>query len=237
MIRECFATVREGDETEGRRVGPADVPDKLVQRLIRIFASDEGYALYPDVTSFFERLNRLKYSGTMRGRVAGRKEEFDSIVVGILSNSDDRVAPILTSLGLQVGSAWADDGQLLSPMGAATKGTVRYDIDFIVTSYEAGHEKPNRAIYEVAEKRAMEHLLATTLGGSHVADRGSWSHVHIGDEYGQDYRGAVEAGWDSYLLLRRDETANSQKNQGMPPDVKQIHTLDELFPQLGLNKP
>lgn len=244
VIRECFARARaaaaadEGGKTKTR---VEDVPDALVQRLIGIYEGDEGYALYPDVAGFFERLERLKKDG-MRGK------EFDSVVVGILSNADDRVAAILQSFELRVGSAWADDGKLLSPTGARvmTGAAADYDLDFVVTSYEAGEEKPHRGIYEVAEKRAMEHLLATSTASSSsssgscgdppsIRDRASWSHVHVGDDYEQDYRGAIDAGWDSYLLLRRDETANARKNEKLPNDVKQIQTLAELFPLLGLN--
>lgn len=231
VIRECMANAKGGGTRE------EDVPEELIQRLIKRFNSGEGYAMYPDVAGFFERLRRWKES--RRGNkttvgAQGRGKEFDWIVVGIISNTDDRVSSILSSLGLRVGTAWANNGELLSPGGKKIEPDGHYDVDFIVTSYEAGNEKPHKGIFEVAEKRAREHLLATESDSKHPRsslEKTAWSYVHVGDHYEQDYEGAVNAGWNCYLLPR-DGIEHAPKDLGR---VNKVDTLTELLLQLGLH--
>ncbi|KAL1958535.1 hypothetical protein VTO42DRAFT_4399 [Malbranchea cinnamomea] len=230
VIRECMANVK------GNGTREEDVPEELVQSLIERFNGAEGYSLYPDAGGFFERLRKWKESKRRIREdieVRGNGKQFDWIVVGILSNSDDRVASILTSFGLRVGTAWADGGELLDITGKQIPSDGHYDVDFIVTSYEAGHEKPHKGIFEVAEKRAREHLL-TTESDSHYPrffrEQTSWSYVHVGDDYEQDYQGAINAGWDCYLLPRDDIGHSPEDLTG----VRKINSLSELLPQLGL---
>lgn len=214
-----------------------DVPEELIERLIERFNSGEGYTLYPEVLDFFKRLRQWKES--RRGNLApidtrGTGKEFDWVVVGILSNTDDRVAAILTSLGLGVGTAWANNGELLAPTGKRIERDGHYDLDFVVTSYEAGNEKPHKGIFEVAEKRAKEHLLETESDSGHPRpslEKTTWSYVHVGDDYEQDYLGAIDAGWNCYLLPR-DGIGHA------PSDLKNINkvdTLTELLPQVGIH--
>jgi FMN phosphatase YigB (HAD superfamily) len=240
VIRECFARVTRRDDDGGRRrtvrEEEEDVPEELVQRLLRRFEGREGYALYPDAGVFFKRLNRWKENARRRSNSSSSANGIglDWIVVGILSNSDDRVASILPSLGVRVGTAWADNGELISPTGTKV-GNGLYDVDFIVTSYEAGSEKPEKGIFEVAEKRAKEHLLTTEFNRIHSSsdqERDIWSYVHVGDDYEQDYVGAIKAGWDCFLLPR-DGIRHAPEESSLD-NVKRIKTLEDLFPRLGL---
>src|SRR5436190_20312913 len=115
VIRQAFR--RAGAES-GCRLGSGKRKDQaldlLVQRLMRRFEGREGYALHADVEEFFTRLRTWKEKRTRRRDTGGCR--FDDAIVGIISNSDDRVSSVLSSLGLRV---------------AAGHG----DIDFVVCSY------------------------------------------------------------------------------------------------------
>ncbi|CRL06170.1 CLUMA_CG019020, isoform A [Clunio marinus] len=88
--------------------------------------------------------------------------------VGVISNFDSRLHDLLHDMNI-------------------TK------LDFVITSYEAGSEKPNPVIYN-------EALLATNqiIKPSEA--------LHIGNELDKDYNGAMSAGWSSILI-------NSQESQ------------------------
>lgn len=199
-----------------------DLPDGLVQRLLDRFASREGYALYEDAGEFFARMRDVK-SRQQQLRLG----PFERVVVGVLSNSDDRVPGVLKSLGLRVGDTRADQGvssmrlagfeERSSSTPSSESGQVN-DLDLIITSYEAGEEKPNRAIFDVAKRQA------TRLSGCDGGDNASnWACVHVGDDYSKDYRAAIDAGWEGYYLPRGDDSQVQQQ------DVKPIHSLMELF--------
>lgn len=226
VIRSCLEDVSGGKK----------VPDAVVRRLLERFDGREAYTLYGDVEGFFDRVKKWKAARARQG-VEGRGGEINRIIVGIVSNSDDRIAPVLTSLGLTVGSAWSDNGQLLPRRPLDTERGVENkdenDVDFIVTSYEAGEEKPHRHIFDTAKARAKEHLSAVAGEESNT----NWKYVHIGDDYEQDYIGAVDAGWDSFLLLRNGlehlpGTMNHDKLSNH--NVKKLATLLDISPQLGL---
>ncbi|KAE8374274.1 putative haloacid dehalogenase-like hydrolase [Aspergillus bertholletiae] len=175
-----------------------DLPDGLVDYLLDRFASKDGYALYDDVNPFFSRMRTLK-------ETTGRLGPFDRVLVGVVSNSDDRVPAVLKSLGLRVGDCRADEGvdsmrlsgfeeRGASSSSSSSSSDVVNDIDLVITSYEAGVEKPNPRIFEVAMRQAM------ALAGT--AASGDWTCVHVGDDWEKDYQAAVGAGWEGYFLAR-----------------------------------
>ncbi|KAK3167445.1 hypothetical protein OEA41_010572 [Lepraria neglecta] len=67
------------------------------------------------------------------------------------------------------------------------------DIDFVVMSYDVGHEKPSREIFDAAK-----HLVHSVTGYEDHGDR----FIHVGDDIMKDFNGAKQAGWGSVLLDR-----------------------------------
>lgn len=179
IIHNCFRKVLQpGQEM------PADLAPKLLHR----FWNNEGYTLFPDVQPLLSTL-RNHYKAN-NGRM----------VVGVITNSDNRVPDVLSSLGLRVsplryGSVATSDQ---SPASA-------YDVDFTVMSYDVGYEKPDRRIFEAAEE-----ILAVSLQGDSSAEKpdnaSEWQKVYVGDEYSKDVVGAVGAGWNA-VLINRDDAA------------------------------
>lgn len=135
----------------------------------------------PDVENLFQRLQNRSQHSNQR-----------SIVVGVVTNSDDRVPDILSSLGLRVNPA--RHGQRLS----AAAPEAKCDVDFAIMSFDVGHEKPDPAIF-----RAAEDMVRHSNPGND--DQGSWQKVYVGDEYKKDVLGAVNAGWNAILVGPREE--------------------------------
>ncbi|KAE8413346.1 hypothetical protein BDV36DRAFT_268911 [Aspergillus pseudocaelatus] len=204
--------------------GQVDLPEGLVGYLLDRFASKEGYALYDDVGPFFSRIRAVKENGARLG-------PFERVVIGVVSNSDDRVPAVLKSLGLRVGDCRADEGvdsmwlsgfEERSSSGVVEGSAVNdgvNDIDLVVTSYEAGVEKPSPRIFEVARRQAKALARGDNLG--------DWTCVHVGDDLEKDYRAAVGAGWHGYFLARGDDAARSGHG-----DTNVIRSLVDLVPLL-----
>ncbi|KAJ5820034.1 hypothetical protein N7474_005625 [Penicillium riverlandense] len=202
---------------------PAGLEDALLER----FEGAQGYALYGDVAPFLARMRTIRHAAS---------RPFNRVVLGVISNSDDRVPAVLKALGVRVGAMRADqDRESLALPGFEYRGVgsrsgdeKRFsdpdpDLDIVVTSYEAGEEKPSRVIFDVARRQAG--LLASARSKSSVSpDAGAednWVCIHVGDDYRKDYCGAKDAGWDSYLLPRRE-------GQGHP-DAKALRSLMDLI--------
>lgn len=180
------------------------LPEGLVQRLLDRFASSEGYTLYPDVPEFMARMRDVKT------RLAQQQVHhtlafgsFERVVVGVMSNSDDRISVVLESLGLSVGDTRSDqDVTSMRLPGFEERGSGEdsshskqlNDLDMIITSYDAGAEKPSRVIFDVAKRQAMR------LTGSQ--DESAWVCVHAGDDFDKDYQAAMDAGWEGFYIPR-----------------------------------
>ena len=116
-------------------------------------------------------------------------------MVGIITNSDNRTADILTSMGVRVNYLHYGD----QPTTQSEQGP--FDIDFTVLSYDVGFEKPSKRIFAAADE-----MLASVLSADQeevVPDE--WRKVYVGDEYEKDVVGATQAGWKAVLIDR--ETA------------------------------
>ncbi|KAL0280741.1 UNVERIFIED_CONTAM: hypothetical protein PYX00_001955 [Menopon gallinae] len=92
--------------------------------------------------------------------------------VGVLSNFDPRLFTILKCLDLE-----------------------SY-FDFILTSYDCGHQKPTAAIFNEALK------LGKNIDKSEA--------LHIGNDVRKDYMAAKDAGWNGILLLPERESINQK---------------------------
>ena len=154
--------------------------------------------LYIDVLPFFKSLRQLKAASHV-------DSAWSEPIIGIITNSDDRVPSILSSLGLQVG-LWrhGTNSQVCSKE--------EDDINFVVMSYDVGSEKPDSKIFDTT-KQMMP---------------GRERYLHVGDDLQKDYHAAKRAGWDSILLDR--EVKSRQENSG---PITRITSLPELIPYIS----
>ena len=252
VVRESFMRLVQGkdgnDDSRLQAQISLALSKGMVEEVVDRSASREGYALYDDVTPLFQRLRTWRMDGPKRGAA----RPFDRIIVGVVSNSDDRISAVLESLGLNVGAVRADqDKRSMELPGfeerrdktTPSRGSLRVqensNIDMIITSYEAGGEKPDKLIFDVAKRQAHRFVCGSDDAMSPAEqacmvtkhlDSSDWVCMHVGDDYEKDYRGAINAGWSSRLLLR--EPPNLDHQPGSPQDAAVIQTLDELIPEL-----
>lgn len=137
--------------------------------------------------------------------------------MGVITNSDNRTADILTSLGVRVNPLHYGEKP-----SALTSQKGDFDIDFTVLSYDVGAEKPDKRIFTAAEEM---------LGGLLEAEQQSidldqWSKVYVGDEYDKDVVGATDAGWRAILVDR--ETAGRGKDVEWLDDDQPVSLFDIL---------
>ena len=186
------------------------LPEDLGPRLLHRFASSEGYEADSDLVSIMRALKQRN-----------DQNRFDKIAIGVITNTDDRVPSVLTSLGLNVSPARygtdLDAGASISPDN---------DIDFHCMSYDCGVEKPDKRIFEAAELM-LARLLASqggkTLDDAKV-DVQAWRKVQVGDDYAKDAVGAINAGWNAVFLDVGGESPELAKLED-----HHSQTLDELF--------
>lgn len=225
------------------------MPASLASTLFHHFSSRDAYELYPDVRAFFQMMRELrqKYSDP-KGPI---------ILVGIITNSDNRARTILQSLGLQVGtdweslskyrdlkSAWEDAVQRKREAeqegrqfgGAPLSGNLLHsyssndDINFLVTSYATGAEKPDRKIFAEANALAAMLLVSRleqtspneylarnprnlfTVAGLGIRGLGI-THIHVGDDFEKDYQGAKNANREALHLCRENQTEDLKDYQ------------------------
>ncbi|XP_076825645.1 haloacid dehalogenase-like hydrolase domain-containing protein 3 [Clavelina lepadiformis] len=109
------------------------------------------------------------------------KHDCSDVLMGIISNNDDRVEGALNDTGL-----------------------LKY-IDFVITSHNCGFEKPDHRIFVHALKQsrkiAKPRLTSITLP----------EMLHIGDNFEKDYLGAKNAGCKALLLDTDDFYKQSGK--------------------------
>ncbi|GAB7350540.1 hypothetical protein MBLNU459_g1123t1 [Dothideomycetes sp. NU459] len=194
------------------------ITNSKAPELIHRFNSASGYDIHPDVQSY---LHSLRTSAARKPRAtpsppapSPQHPGADSprLVIGVITNSDDRVPDVLESLGLEVGSLrHAHDADV---SGTAADGAGFRDIDFAVMSYDVGHEKPDGRIFDAATELLRGMLAAESGSGSGGGGGGGdgtspgsvslddWSLVYVGDEFEKDVKGAVAAGWDAVLVDR-----------------------------------
>ncbi|KAM0344863.1 hypothetical protein ACHAPU_006993 [Fusarium lateritium] len=169
------------------------LPKDLAPKLLHRFATKEGYETEPGLIEAFKGLKR------------NSSRHFDRLVVGVVTNSDDRIPSILSSLGLNV-----------SPLRYGTESSSvevksqTYDVDFHCMSYDVGVEKPDQRIFNAAE-HMLAQVISTRNGKSlqeAEAELGSWQKVYVGDDYSKDVVGSANAGWNPVLLDPKDECAS-----------------------------
>ncbi|KAM3421787.1 putative hydrolase C7D4.05 [Cercospora zeina] len=182
------------------------VPNGMVPKLLHRFWCDEGYTLFEDVRPLVGRLRDT------------HRAEKTRVVIGVITNSDDRVPDILTSFGLKVRPL--RHGQQ-NAKASVVGGDGQDDFEFSVMSYDVGYEKPDRRIFEAAEE-----MLRTALLGAESENFEEWRKVYVGDEYQKDVVGALAAGWNAVLIDR--ETAG-QREDLQWLDEKPVGNLYDVF--------
>ena len=170
-----------------RPLSSNQLPNGLVPELFKRFSSAEGYMLYPDVFPFFQALRLHKQHSSSPSRV----------LVGVLTNSDDRVPSILLDFGLQVGSRRYG----METEKSLDKSKICDDIDFVALSYDIGFEKPHRRVFDAAREMAISF------------EDEDIHCLHVGDDFEKDYQGAEAAGWASLLLDRDAQYASHGINR------------------------
>ncbi|KAK5995082.1 Putative uncharacterized hydrolase C7D4.05-like protein [Cladobotryum mycophilum] len=152
------------------------------------------------------------------------QRRFERVVVGVVTNSDDRVPSILSSLGIKVSPSRY--GTAEAEPGAIAERQEDYDIDFHCMSYDVGAEKPDVRIFQAAELM-LARLIAVRDGkrpAEAAAESTSWQKVYVGDEYAKDVVGAVNASWNPVLLDAEDRSDGVPRLEHYP-----TRALDELF--------
>ena len=164
------------------------------------FSTSEGYCLYPDVLPFFNGLR-------LRKALLAREQNTTDLVVGIISNSDDRVGPILQSFGFLVSP------QRYSRKGGSSTNLGTHDFDFVVLSSDVGFAKPDHRIFEAAK------TCAAIPGNEADLQR---MYVHVGDNGVEDYQAAEQAGWKGVCI------GGHGRDQGQGPRNDQMLFLRDL---------
>lgn len=126
---------------------------------------------------------------------------YGKVVVGIITNSDDRVPGVLQSLGLKI-----SDRRFNTSEHLPKSPTLEDDVDFVILSYDVGHEKPDSRIFDAATS-TLTDMLAHDEDGL-TAD--NFEKLYIGDVLEKDFHGARAAGWHAFLLDRDGNTARKE---------------------------
>lgn len=182
------------------------LPKDLAPSLLHRFASDEGYTLSPGVSPLLRSLKQPP---------SPPSQPHIPPIIGVITNSDDRVPSILSALGLRVRPLRFGDGNTdtnphtntnapspnFNPPQQQEQHIHDYDIDLHAMSYDVGFAKPNRRIFDAAEGLANE-LAATTTAKTGPGPGAvlPWLKVYVGDEYAKDVVGALGAGWNAVLV-------------------------------------
>lgn len=177
-------------------IGPSEkVSEALISELLVRFSTSEGYDMYPDVLPFFRM---LKQASTERARAENEATwRWEKTVVGIITNSDDRVASVLSSFGLKVGPR-----RVGGPSHRIAGVSPYNDIQFVVLSYDVGYEKPDHRIFDAAIEMLKETLASdpATFGES----VNEYEKLYVGDSLEKDYLGAEASGWNAVYMDRSD---------------------------------
>lgn len=162
---------------------------ELCDRLISTFGAASEYQMFDDVVPVLKQLAS------------------NNIQVVAMTNSDDRVLPLLQGFGLD--RFFAKDN--------------------VYISYDVGHAKPDRRIFGAVARKyygaARTRDRDLTMGA--FLER-AW---HVGDHYDEDFVGAVKAGWNG-VLVDRAKTSVFMHTAGAPKcvsnDCFEGHGTDSL---------
>ncbi|KAK5147145.1 hypothetical protein LTR04_000913 [Oleoguttula sp. CCFEE 6159] len=184
------------------------LPSQLVPELLTRFSTQEGYSIYPDVLPFFAR---LRTAHLRPGHTKSNNWPYDRTIVGVITNSDDRIPGILSSFGLRVGSRRVGSGNALA--------SADDDISFVVLSYDVGHEKPDRRVFDAAQNLLREMLSDSPKSGDFDTAE-DFDLVYVGDDLEKDVLGAEDAYWKALLIDRAGRCSKEFKDRGGDPTIE-----------------
>lgn len=191
-----------------------DVPQPLVDELLRRFSTKEGYDIFPDVLPFFQMLRTTSSTND------AKTWPWNKTIVGIITNSDDRVPGILESFGLKVGPR-----RIGTPDEREADAALEDDINFVVLSYDVGVEKPQREIFDAAY-RSFQETLVSRGDESDVQD---WDKLYIGDSLEHDVVGANQAGWKALRLDRQEQDQQAMTSKDIRVTQEHVRTGDRSY--------
>lgn len=145
------------------------------------------------------------------------KWKWEKTVVGIITNSDDRVPSVLDSFGLKVGPRRVGSSHQQRALADPDD-----DVSFVVLSYDVGFEKPDRRMFDAAMKMAQETVIA--VSDDNDTSTQDFTRLYVGDSIGQDYIGAEEAGWNAVLVDRSERLAMGSEPSGGDPKMQGLYT-------------
>lgn len=163
------------------------------------------------------------------------ENNYGRTVIGVVTNSDERVPDVLTSFGLKMSPL-----RFGSEPNTTESSGEQDDVDFTVMSYDVGHEKPDKRIFSAAEG------MLKLLPGAAELDPSAWDKIYVGDEYEKDVVGARNAGW--YAVLVNEDAASTPDVENIddksPGDLLRhleeghpavtLSSLDRLAPWMGI---
>lgn len=224
------------DQTFAQATNGSHVPPHLSSELYQHFSSGAAYELYPEIKQMFIRLREARQNfvrcETLMESIRGW---YIRPIVGVITNSDPRVAGILRDLGLKVGateSQRVEDGTSIPPMFGGPKVVEAdwnpdNDIDYVCTSYEAGSEKPAGGIFQHAQtltdavfQARYQQLFTRWKEEASTTDmmRLVQPHMvlywdHFGDDLEKDFKGARSWGVRTSWYVKRREKGPATKEE------------------------
>ena len=173
------------------------------------FSTAKGYSLFQDAADLLDIIRQSKRGA---GRQTGNQWPWENTIVGVISNSDDRVPGVLRDLGIDVAGHRFDHKDQYSTGGRKFPP----HIDFSLLSYDAGCEKPNPEIFHKAHEIALKLPAAS--------DVDDYEHLHVGDSISKDVLGSQAAGWNS-ILIDRDGHKESQMQDDAGAESEETKTI------------
>ncbi len=164
----------------------------MLVELLERFSTGAGYDLNRDAYGLLKSLRKLKSPHRQDRHVW----PWERTVVGVISNSDDRICTVLDSFDLRVNARRVGSS---SPGIEDMAETDEEDISFVVCSYDAGYKKPDRRIFDAAKALVFRN------GSGEDYDL-----LYIGDDLQKDVVGAEKAGWDAVLLDREKKYSKAE---------------------------
>ena len=168
------------------------LPKPIIPNLLKRFSSAQGYKLQPHVLELFQQLRET------------RSFTNDSLRVGVITNSDERVPSILSDLGLRVGNGRYGLSNQVSDRSE--------DINFVAMSYDIGFEKPDPRIFDAARK----------LGSIGNKTLEPYECMHVGDDVYKDLYAARAVGWRGYVVTpygKEESKGSEMKNLSFLMDI------------------